>query len=128
MKKEKKKKSILIVEDELSLQKVLTEKLSHEGYLIIQASNGQEGLDSALREKPDLILLDILMPVMDGSAMLEKLRADEWGKKAKVIIITNLADKETDNETKKYGVNDFLIKSECKIIDIVKKINEILRN
>ena len=91
MKKEKKKKSILIVEDELSLQKVLTEKLSHEGYLIIQASNGQEGLDSALREKPDLILLDILMPVMDGSAMLEKLRADEWGKKAKVIIIINLS-------------------------------------
>ena len=128
MKKEKKKKVILIVEDELPLRKILAEKLRHEGYLIIQASNGQEGLDLALREKPNLILLDILMPVMDGSAMLEKLRADKWGKKAKIIIITNLADKETDNETKKYGVNDFLIKSECKIIDIVKKINEILRN
>ncbi len=128
MKEEKDKKVILIVEDELPLQKVLTEKLSHEGYLIIQAYNGKEGFDLALREKPDLILLDILMPVMDGGAMLEKLRADEWGKKAKVIIITNLADKEADNETKKYDVNDFLIKSDCKITDIVKKINETLEN
>ena len=87
-----KKQTILIVEDELPLLKVYADRFSEEGFLVLKASNGQEGLDIAMKEKPDLILLDILMPIMDGLTMMQKLRENKiWGKTVPIILLTNLS-------------------------------------
>ncbi|MEI7424623.1 MAG: response regulator [Candidatus Staskawiczbacteria bacterium] len=119
-------KVILIVEDDIHLIKVLNKKLSSEGFIVIDASNGQEGLQKAETEHPDLILLDIVMPVMDGLTMLKKLREKEWGKQIKVILLTNLSDEEKVIEEEGLGHSDYLIKADWSLEDIVKKIKEKL--
>ncbi len=86
------KEKILIVEDDPAIIDVYSIALGQEGFKVIKASNGQEGLEQAEAEKPDLILLDILMPVMDGLEMLKRLRETEKnGKKIPVMILTNLS-------------------------------------
>jgi len=120
-------KKILIVEDEETLANVISDKLSQEKYRTFIARNGRDGLDAALKEKPDLILLDIIMPVMDGLAMLKELRQDKWGSTAKVIILTNLTEAETTAEAMEHGVHDFLVKTDWKLEDIVKKVKDILK-
>src|SRR5258708_6807474 len=90
------KKIVLIVEDEVPMLQVLKEKLQGSGYTTFQAKDGQEGLELSLTHHPDIILLDILMPKMDGMTMLTKLREDSWGKTVPVIILTNVsADTDT---------------------------------
>lgn len=74
-----KEHTILIVEDDVPELNALRDKFTHEGFSILEAKNGEEGLATALREHPDLILLDIIMPVMDGMTMLVNLRKDPWG-------------------------------------------------
>lgn len=86
------KPKILVIEDDLPVQKVLSEKLTAEGLEISVASDGEKGLKMALTDHPDMILLDLVMPNMDGMTMLKKMREDDWGKGAKVIILTNLSD------------------------------------
>jgi len=120
------KHTILIVEDERSLSSALVDKLTHEGFIAITAKNGEEGLEVALREHPDLILLDIVMPVMDGMAMLKKLREDAWGKSAKVIFLTNLSDNEKLSEAMGSEVFEYFVKSDWKIEDVVAKVREFL--
>jgi DNA-binding response OmpR family regulator len=120
----KKNKSILVVEDDISMAKVLKNKLSSEGYDVAQAKNGEEGLETALKEHPDLILLDIVMPVMDGITMLHELRKDAWGKNVKVLILTNLSDAKKEKEALEDGLCDYLIKTNWQLDDVVKKIDE----
>lgn len=120
-------KKILIVEDEAPLRNAVADILSFEGFTVFQAKNGQEGLDLALKEHPDLILLDLMMPVMDGLTMLEKMRQDvEWGKNAAVILLTNLNDPEKIAQATSAGSYDFLVKSDWNIEDVVKKIKSRL--
>ncbi len=119
-----KKQTILIVEDELPLLKVYADRFSEEGFLVLKASNGQEGLDLAIKEKPDLILLDILMPVMDGLTMMQKLRENEtWGKTVPIILLTNLSAEE---EKIKNIVNNnqpayYLVKLDWSLSAIIEK-------
>ena len=120
------KKNILIVEDEIILRRILKNKFESEGFNIIQAENGKEGLRVSLNKHPDLILLDIVMPVMDGMTMLKKLREDEWGRDAKVLLLTNLDDTETVKKSTKVNVNDYLVKTSWKIDDLIKKVKEKL--
>ncbi|MBI4653236.1 response regulator [Candidatus Kuenenbacteria bacterium] len=120
------KKTILIIEDEISLQNILKKRLERENFLVLEAKNGEEGLDIALRERPDLILLDIIMPVMDGLTMLKKLRENGWGKNVMVILLTNLSDNEKIAEAVVHGTYDYLVKSDWKIEDVVAKIREKL--
>jgi CheY-like chemotaxis protein len=80
---------ILIVEDELSQRKILHDTLVQKGFQVIEATNGLEGLKTALKERPDIILSDVRMPKMDGITMMHKLREDSWGKNASIIILTN---------------------------------------
>lgn len=115
-------KIILIVEDESSLMLVLHDRLITEGFQISKARNGEEALSMALTEHPDLILLDLLMPVMDGITMLKKLREDAWGKEAKVMVLTNLGEEAKLEESKALGVVDYLVKADWKIEDVVQKI------
>lgn len=120
-------KKILIIEDEDALAKAMAAKLTLKKYKALIAKDGQAGLDTALQEKPDLILLDIFMPVMDGLTMLKKLRADKWGLKVPVVMLTNLTEREKTAEALEYGVKDFLVKSDWKLEDIVKLIDEKLK-
>ncbi len=83
-------KKILIIEDEISYSHILREEVTLAGDMALMAADGIEGLHAALQQHPDLILLDLRLPRMGGMTMLEELRKDEWGKTAKVIIITNL--------------------------------------
>lgn len=116
-------KKILIVEDESPLRNAVSDILSFEGFQVFQAKNGQEGLEVALREKPDLILLDLMMPVMDGLSMLEKLREDKpYGAQASVILLTNINDPDKVAQATSAGSYDFLVKSDWNIEDVVRKI------
>jgi two-component system, OmpR family, alkaline phosphatase synthesis response regulator PhoP len=121
------KNKILIVEDEASLRDALGDKLELEGFNVIKAKNGQEGLEVALREHPDLILLDIIMPVMGGLIVLKNLRQDVWGKKVKVIMLTNLSDTEKTAEAVEQESFDFLVKSDWKMEGVLTKIKERLK-
>lgn len=118
-------KKILIVEDEPMVRRALVEKIAEEkGLVIMSAKNGREGLEAALREHPDFILLDLLMPVMDGMEMLSLLRADSWGKNAKVMFLSNLVDSDKIAEGVAKGVHSFMIKSNTNVSEILAHIKQ----
>lgn len=115
-------KKILLVEDEQDIREAMEEALQEAGFEVITADNGVNGLKAALENKPDLILLDIIMPEMDGHTMLAKLRGDQWGKNVKVIMLTSM-----DNVTHVAGahelnITDYIIKAHSSLDDIVKKV------
>jgi len=121
-------KKILIIEDELPMLKALSEKFSREGFSVVEAKNGQEGLELALSSHPDLIILDLFMPVMDGKEMMVKLRADEWGKKVPIMILTNLnPDDKVLNEILKSGPAYYFIKSKWQLEELVGKVKKELK-
>lgn len=119
-------KKILIVEDEMAILNGISDKFTNEGFMVIKAKDGQEGLDEALKNHPDIVLLDILMPNTDGFFFLENLRKDEWGKNVRIIMWSNSNDSKTINRARKLGVIDFMIKSEWEYRDVVKKVREAL--
>lgn len=114
-------KKILFVEDEPSLLHVMRDKLSAHDVVYTEAKNGEEGLDLALKEHPDLILLDIILPRMDGLTMLAELRKDAWGKTVKVMILTNLTDPVAEAKAKNLGVSKLFIKTDWPINALVEK-------
>jgi len=121
------KRRILIVEDDQPLLEALAIKFANEDFEVFKAKDGQEGLDLAVNNCPDIILLDIIMPKMHGWQMLEKLREDQWGKEAKVIILSNVSDPVKIEEAKKTGgVIDYLVKTELKLEDVIKIVKERL--
>ena len=105
----------------------ISAKLKKNKFKVLAAGDGKAGLDIALAEKPDLILLDLLMPVMDGIAMLKRLRADSWGSDVPVMVMTNFSEVDKTAEAMEYGVRDYLVKSDWKLEDIVRKIDEKLK-
>jgi DNA-binding response OmpR family regulator len=123
------KKKILIIEDEEEMQRVVSEAFENQGFTTLTANNGEEGLIVALREHPDLVLLDILMPKMDGMVMLQKLRLDEWGKAVPVIILTNVSPNASSviNSVLENEPAYYLVKSDVKLEGIVEKVKEVLR-
>lgn len=120
-------KMILIAEDESTLRGVLVDMVSQSGFLTIEASDGEEGLKKALSEHPDLILLNILMPKIDGLTMLKKLREDAWGKGVPVIILTNVdPDNKEIEEMAEYRASHYLIKTRTSLDSVVNKIQELI--
>lgn len=122
------KKKILIVEDEGAMVTALQDKLTYEGFVVVSARDGLDGLGVAQKEKPDLILLDILMPEMDGMTMLKKLRASDWGRDIPVIILTNLnpADHLSEGAKEFLDPGYFLVKTEWTLDQVVQKVRERL--
>ncbi len=120
-------KKILIIEDEVAYLKLLSTQLTHRGYSIVEATNGEDGLKKARDEKPDLILLDIRMPIMDGMTMLDILRQEETGEKTKVIVLTNLEPNEEIVDT---VVADepsyYFVKSDIVFEDLLAKVEQLL--
>lgn len=121
-----KNKTILVIEDERAMLQVLVDRFTDEGFSILEAKNGEEGLECAFKKHPDLILLDIILPKMDGITMLKKLRVDNWGKDVPVIILTNLNHMGTIVEALENGVYDFLVKTDWKLEDVVERVKERL--
>lgn len=120
------KKIVLIVEDEKSLREALRDKLTREGFLVLEAKDGEEGLEIALKYHPDLILLDLLMPKMNGAEMAKKLRQDEWGKNVKIIILTNLAEEEKVKRELENSVYAYIIKNDIRLDQVVGKVKQTL--
>ncbi|MEZ4104149.1 MAG: response regulator [Candidatus Paceibacterota bacterium] len=115
-------KKILIIEDEPDIREAMAEAIAEAGFLVETAENGEIGLKKALEIKPDLILLDIIMPIMDGHETLTRLREDHWGQKAKVIILTAMDDVKNVASAHQGGIVDYIIKAHSSLEDIVKKV------
>lgn len=121
-----KNSKILITEDEEPMLKALVDTFKSAKFDVFGAKDGEKGLEIAFKEHPDVILIDILMPKVDGMAMLKKLREDDWGKNVPVIILTNLSDVDKIAEAVEDGICSYLIKTEWSLEDIVKKVKKTI--
>jgi CheY-like chemotaxis protein len=121
-------KTILVAEDDTILRDAVADTLRLKNFLPIEAKNGTEAVELALSKHPNLILLDLLMPEMDGMSALKKIRQDSWGAHVPVIILTNLnADDELLVENMvAYKPLYYLIKSDWKVDDVIEKIQKIV--
>jgi len=120
------KAKILAVEDDKMLSGIYELKLKSQGYLVETAANGEEGLEKARTFMPDLILLDLMMPVMDGYSMLARLRADDTLKNTKVIVLTNLGQEGDIKRAVEYGILDYVVKTDTATNEIIQKVEQVL--
>ena len=121
-----KKKKILFAEDEKSLNKAFCIGLSKSNFQVIPVFDGEECIAKAKEEKPDIILLDLLMPKMDGETALLRLKEDKDTKNIPVVILTNFSNPEKFKDTLSKGAVDYLVKSNSSIEEVVAKVNEVL--
>ncbi|MDP3645721.1 MAG: response regulator [bacterium] len=115
-------KKILIVEDEVPTALALGDKLEHEGYTVLRAVDGKEGLRLALLEHPDLVLADLRLPGMSGMEMITALRKDPWGATVKVMILTNISDVESIDEAMRQNTFHYIMKSDTTMQNVLEKI------
>ncbi len=120
------KKTILSIEDEPSLQRVLSDTLEQKGYKVLKAMDGETGWKMSKEEKPDLILLDLILPKKDGFSVLADLKKDPETKNIPVIILTNLEGVVDVERVIELGATTFLIKANYELKEIVEKIEGIL--
>lgn len=118
------KKTVLIAEDEIAMLDALSNKFKKAGFNVLRAGDGEEAYEIAIAKKPDLVMLDILMPKFDGITVMKKIRAEQsWGSKVPMIILTNLNDHESLTEAAENKAF-FLVKTEWKLDDVVELANE----
>ena len=126
MENDSKKKTILIVEDDEFLRSLTAKRLEKENYHIEVAIDGENAISVMETTRPDLILLDLLLPGKDGFEVLKKIRSTETTKAIPVIIFSNLGQKEDIEKAKALGVDDFLIKANFTLDDVVGKIKKLI--
>lgn len=119
-------KTILFIEDESALQKTFGDVLKEEGYKMIPALDGEEGLRLAKKEKPDLILLDLILPKTHGFDVLKKLKEEEETKDIPVIVLTNLEGVEEVDRAIELGATTYLVKAQYSLEEVIEKINKAL--
>lgn len=119
-------KKILFIEDESALQKTLGDFLREEGFEVISALNGKDGLRLAKTEIPDLILLDLILPKINGFDVLRNLKKDEKTKEIPVIILTNLESLEDIERAISLGAKTYLVKSNYSLEEVIEKIKKAL--
>ncbi len=120
-------KKILLIEDEEYLQQTLSEYLADEKFEVIGAMDGQSGLELVQEKMPDVVLLDIILPKMDGFKVLEEIKKSEKTKNIPVILLTNLENMEDIQKAFEKGAAAYLIKSDFKLEEVIAKIKEILK-
>lgn len=120
-------KKILIIEDDKFLRELTAQKLLKEGYDVIEAIDGEEGVKKAIEEKPDLILLDLILPGIDGFEVLAKIKEDSVISKTPVIILSNLGQKDDVERGMSLGASDYLIKAHFTPAEIIGKIKSVLK-
>jgi DNA-binding response OmpR family regulator len=121
-----KEKKILIVEDDKFLRDLLERKLVQAGYKVITAVDGEDGLKAAKEEKPDLILLDIILPTMSGWEVLEKIKADPDLSSIAVIVLSNLGEREDVERGLSLGAEDYIIKAHFTPSEVIDKAEQCL--
>ena len=119
-------KKILFVEDEPTLQKAVGEILTQEGFQVFSALDGEKGLELIKKEKPDLILLDLILPKKDGFEVLKEMKENEELKNIPVIVLTNLEGMGDVEKALSLGATTYLIKANYELDDVVKRIKQIL--
>ncbi|OGF27772.1 hypothetical protein A2331_06725 [Candidatus Falkowbacteria bacterium RIFOXYB2_FULL_34_18] len=120
-------KKVLIVEDEIAMLNALVSKFEKAGFDVLSAQDGKEGVRIAKKESPDLLILDIIMPKMDGISVVKEIRSDNnWGSDVPIIMLSNLSDPESVSSVAKYNVYDFLVKTDWRIDDIINLAKEKL--
>lgn len=121
-----KKTKILIVEDEEILLTALSEELKQEGFEVAGAKDGVEGVEMAVSEKPDLILLDLVMPRLDGIGALKQMKDNPESNGIPVVILTNLSDYDKVSDALSLGAMDYLVKANYRLEELVNKIKTVL--
>lgn len=115
---------IAIVEDDQAISAMYRMKFEAEGFTVETAANGKLGLQLAEEMRPDIILLDLMMPEMNGDEMLEKMRKTSWGKTIKVVILTNSGEEQAPPELKSLGIRRYIVKAEMtprQVAEMVKQ-------
>ncbi len=125
-----KSKKILVVEDDVTMREIVVQKLKTAGFNVFEAEDGEKGVKIAGKENPDLILLDLMLPKLDGFGVLTEIRksSDESLAKTPVIILSNLWSKEEIIKTKELGVQAYIIKAYMTTEEILDKVTEVLKN
>jgi DNA-binding response OmpR family regulator len=119
-------KKIVVIEDDHPINQMYCFKLRNEGYKVKAAFNGEEGLELIEQFKPDLILLDLRMPVMPGEEMLEKLRAADWGADIRVVILTNISRDEAPMNLRLLNVDRYIVKAHHTPSQVLRIVEEVL--
>ncbi len=117
---------ILIIEDDPLIVKIYTTRLSADGYTVVSAENGEDGLKLIEEDGIDLIVLDIMMPRVDGFGVLQKIRSIEKTKNLPVLVYSNLAQEEEVNRAKQAGATEFIVKANISPTEMVNKIKSYL--
>ena len=117
---------VLIVEDDRFLSKAYTSKLKKTGFEVILAFNGKEALEKSKLEKPDIILLDLLMPKKNGWTVLADLKKNRALKNIPVIVLSNLGEEDDIKKARGFGAADYLVKSDISIQEVINKIKKFL--
>ena len=121
------KKKVLVVDDDEGLRTVLVDKFNISGFEAVGANDGEDGLKKALEIQPDVILLDIMMPKLDGWGMLGQLRQDHWGKDAKVIMLTVLEDVSDIARAMEKESFDYIVKTQHSLDEIVTQVEGMIK-
>lgn len=117
---------VMLVEDDEQLRKIYEARLQAEGYTVVPAQDGEEGLALAKAEKPDLIIADIMMPKISGLEMLDILRNTDEFKGVKIIMLTALGQGEDEQRAKSLGADRYFVKTQVSLEDIMKTVRELL--
>lgn len=117
---------VMVVEDDASLREIYSIRITAEGYEVVSASDGEEALAVAVREKPDLILSDVMMPKISGFDMLDILRSTPETANIKVVMMTALSSDDQRHRGEQLGCDRYLVKSQVGIEDVVNTIHEVL--
>lgn len=118
---------VIIVEDEQATREALAVKLTREGFNVIQAGNGQLGIDLIKKELPDLVILDLLLPIKNGETIVYEMRINDATKHIPIYMISNVSDLDTYYKGLRAQIDLYDIKSEVKIEDIITKIKRVLK-
>lgn len=122
----KSKPIILIMEDDKSISFMYKFKLEQKGYQVVCAYNGQEGIKKAEEFKPELALIDIMMPVLNGDLALKEIRSTDWGKKMKALILTNIGKDEAPAILRFLDISGYIVKAHYTPTQVVELIDKLL--
>jgi len=120
------KVKIAIIEDDMAIVQMYRMKFEHEGYEVATAPDGSSGLELISSFKPDVVLLDLMMPNMNGLDMLKQLRSQANGRDAKVVVLTNMGDTETATRVYKMAADDYIVKAEMTPKQVTERIQTLL--
>jgi DNA-binding response OmpR family regulator len=121
-----KKIKVAIIEDDMAIVQMYRTKFENEGYEIATAPDGESGLELLHTYEPDIILLDLMMPNMNGLDMLQKLRNQPGGRDAKVVVLTNMGDTETATRVYKMAADDYIVKAEMTPKQVAERVKNLL--